>query len=77
MARTESEVLWTYRDGHQNLHVSTSRPVGVESTEYRMVKKHEAKAQKEAPPAPTRAAKKKTVPRLLDRSKSPAVKKGR
>lgn len=75
MARTESEVLWTYRDGHQNLHVSTSRPVGVESTEYRMVKKHEAKAPKEAPPA--RVVKKKTVPRLLDRSKSPAVKKGR
>lgn len=75
MPRTESETLWTYRDGHQNLHVSTSKPVGVESTEYRMVKKHEAKAPKEAPPV--RVAKKRAVPRLLDRAKSPAVKKGR
>jgi hypothetical protein len=78
MARTESDTLWVYRDGHQNMRIASSRPAGVASTEYRKVQEHAAGKQRDAEAeAKTKPAKNRAVPRLLDRAKSPAVKKGR
>lgn len=77
--RTEAETLWVYRDGHQNMRVASSRPAHVSCTEYRKVKEHGAKGGKpeEAPEVSRPAVKNRAVPRLLDRVKSPAVKKSK
>ncbi len=75
--RTEPDQLFVYRDGFSNARFSSTKPAGVACTEYRKVKEHPAKggAAAEEPAKP--AAKKRAVPRLLDRAKSPAVKKSK
>lgn len=82
--RTEPDTLFVYRDDFANARFSAVKPAGVACTEYRKVKEHAAKSTAEAAQKPAQPktadkapAKKRPVPRTLDRAKSPAVKKSK
>lgn len=75
--RTEPDQLFVYRDDFSNARFSSTKPTGVACTEYRKVKEHPAKGGSAAEEPAKPAAKKRAVPRLLDRAKSPAVKKSK
>lgn len=75
--RTEPDTLFVYRDNFANARFSAAKPAGVACTEYRKVKEHPAKGGQAPEEAAKPAAKKRAVPRLLDRAKSPAVKKSK
>lgn len=75
--RTEPDQLFVYRDDFSNARFSSTKPAGVACTEYRKVKEHPAKGSPAAEEPAKPAAKKRAMPRLLDRAKSPAVKKSK